>query len=108
MSPAMILLPFHAKVVGPIMLAKHFAPTMPKTGSFVVFSEVTALQPNPSFPTAAATNSSVDAVTRSLAVELAPLRLNAISPGTIDTTRGTGRTRRRAPSWPSRRQPSPP
>ena len=33
----------------------------------------------------AATNGAVDAVTRSLSVELAPIRVNAISPGTIDT-----------------------
>ncbi|MET7752791.1 SDR family oxidoreductase [Micromonospora sp. NPDC005367] len=32
-----------------------------------------------------ATNGAVDAVTRALAVELAPLRVNAISPGTIDS-----------------------
>jgi NAD(P)-dependent dehydrogenase (short-subunit alcohol dehydrogenase family) len=32
-----------------------------------------------------ATNGAVDVIVRSLAVELAPLRVNAISPGTIDT-----------------------
>ncbi|WP_406415700.1 hypothetical protein [Streptomyces sp. NBC_00842] len=46
---------------------------------------MTALLPNPGFLAAAATNSSVNAVTRSLTVELAPLRLNAISPSTIDS-----------------------
>ena len=33
----------------------------------------------------AATNAAVDAVTAGLAVELAPIRVNAIAPGTIDT-----------------------
>jgi NAD(P)-dependent dehydrogenase (short-subunit alcohol dehydrogenase family) len=33
----------------------------------------------------AATNAAVDAVTAGLAVELAPVRVNAIAPGTIDT-----------------------
>jgi NAD(P)-dependent dehydrogenase (short-subunit alcohol dehydrogenase family) len=33
----------------------------------------------------AATNGAVDAIARSLSVELAPIRVNAISPGTIDT-----------------------
>jgi NAD(P)-dependent dehydrogenase (short-subunit alcohol dehydrogenase family) len=32
-----------------------------------------------------ATNAAVDAITAGLAVELAPIRVNAISPGTIDT-----------------------
>lgn len=85
LSPEAILLSFHTKVVGPIMLVKHFAPQMPKTGSFVLFSGVAALEPDPGFLAVAATNGSVNVVTRSLAVELAPLRVNAISPGTIDT-----------------------
>lgn len=85
LSPEAILLSFHTKVVGPVMLAKHFAPSMPRTGSFVLFSGVAALEPDPGFLAVAATNGSVNVVTRSLAVELAPLRVNAISPGTIDT-----------------------
>lgn len=40
----MILPPFHAKVTGPIMSAKHVAP---KIRSFVAFSGVTAPQPYP-------------------------------------------------------------
>lgn len=80
-----IILSFHTKVVGPIMLAKHFAPLMPDDGSFVLFSGVAALEPDPGFLAVAATNGSVNTVTRSLAVELAPIRFNAISPGTIDT-----------------------
>ncbi|WP_030922642.1 SDR family oxidoreductase [Streptomyces sp. NRRL B-24720] len=85
LSPEAILLSFHTKVVGPIMLAKHFAPKMSRTGSFVLFSGVAALEPDPGFLAVAATNGSVNVVIRSLAVELAPLRVNAISPGTIDT-----------------------
>ena len=73
------------KVVGPILLAKHFAPRMPDDGSFVFFSGVAALEPDPGFLAVAATNGSVNTVIRSLAVELAPIRVNAISPGTIDT-----------------------
>jgi NAD(P)-dependent dehydrogenase (short-subunit alcohol dehydrogenase family) len=76
---------FHTKVVGPIMLAKHFAPLMPANGSFVLFSGVAALEPDPGFLAVAATNGSVNTITRSLAVELAPIRFNAVSPGTIDT-----------------------
>jgi NAD(P)-dependent dehydrogenase (short-subunit alcohol dehydrogenase family) len=85
LTPEKVLLSFHTKVVGPIMLAKHFAPRMPAGGSFVFFSGVAALEPDPGFLAVAATNGSVNTVVRSLAVELAPIRVNAISPGTIDT-----------------------
>ncbi|MFF4897992.1 SDR family oxidoreductase [Streptomyces sp. NPDC001068] len=85
LEPEAILLSFHTKVVGPIMLAKHFAPTMPPGGSFVLLSGVAALEPDPGFLGVAATNGAVNTVVRSLAVELAPIRVNAVSPGTIDT-----------------------
>ncbi|MEU2618531.1 SDR family oxidoreductase [Streptomyces sp. NPDC007157] len=85
LDPEAILLSFHTKVVGPIMLAKHFAPTMPAGGSFVLLSGVAALEPDPGFLGVAATNGAVNTVVRSLAVELAPIRVNAVSPGTIDT-----------------------
>ena len=76
---------FDTKVLGPILLAKHFAPRMPKEGSFVLFSGATARKPTVGMLAVAATNGAVDVVTRALAVELAPIRVNAISPGTIDT-----------------------
>ena len=44
-----------------------------------------ALKPVPGMLAVAATNAAVDAVTAGLAVELAPIRVNAIAPGTIDT-----------------------
>lgn len=76
---------FDVKVIGPILLARHFAPRMPATGSFVFFSGASARKVMPGMLAVGATNAAVDAVTRSLAVELAPIRVNAISPGTIDT-----------------------
>ncbi|HJP77801.1 MAG TPA: SDR family oxidoreductase [Pseudonocardiaceae bacterium] len=76
---------FDTKVLGPILLAKYFAPTMPSDGSFVLFSGATARKPSIGMLAVAATNGAVDVVTRSLAVELAPIRVNAVSPGTIDT-----------------------
>lgn len=85
LSPEAIVLSFRTKAVGPIMLAKHFASRMPADGSFVLLSGVAALEPDPGFIGVAATNGAVDTITRSLAVELAPIRVNAISPGTVDT-----------------------
>ncbi|MBO0881654.1 MAG: SDR family oxidoreductase, partial [Mycobacterium sp.] len=63
----------------------HFAPRMPADGSFVFFSGAAARKVVPGMLAVGATNAAVDAVTRGLAVELAPIRVNAISPGTIDT-----------------------
>jgi NAD(P)-dependent dehydrogenase (short-subunit alcohol dehydrogenase family) len=80
-----MLASFDTKVLGPIVLAKHFAPRMPADGSFVLFSGSSARKPSIGMLAVAATNGAVDVVTRSLAVELAPIRVNAISPGTIDT-----------------------
>lgn len=80
-----VLLSFNTKVIGPILLAKHLAPRMPMDGSFVLFSGASAQKPSIGMLAVAATNGAVDVVTRALAVELAPIRVNAISPGTIDT-----------------------
>lgn len=80
-----MLVSFDTKVLGPILLAKHFAPRMPADGSFVLFSGSSARKPAIGMLAVAATNGAVDVVTRSLAVELAPIRVNAVSPGTIDT-----------------------
>ena len=78
-------LSFDTKVIGPAMLAKHFAPQMNSGGSFVLFSGVNAFKVNIGYLGVAITNGAVDFLTRSLAVELAPLRVNTISPGVIDT-----------------------
>jgi NAD(P)-dependent dehydrogenase (short-subunit alcohol dehydrogenase family) len=80
-----VLTSFNVKVAGPILLAKHFAPRMPKDGSFVFLSGSSARKPTVGMLAVGATNAAVDALTRTLAVELAPVRVNAISPGTIDT-----------------------
>ncbi|WP_329066040.1 SDR family oxidoreductase [Amycolatopsis sp. NBC_01480] len=85
LAPETVLLSFSTKVVGPLLLAKHLAPWMPQDGSFVLFSGSSAQKPSIGMLAVAATNGAVDVLTRSLAVELAPIRVNAVSPGTIDT-----------------------
>ncbi|MGI8712713.1 MAG: SDR family oxidoreductase [Solirubrobacteraceae bacterium] len=73
------------KVIGPLMLAKHLGPKLNTGGSFVIFSGASAFKITIGTLAVAITNGAVDTLTRSLAVELAPIRVNAISPGTIDT-----------------------
>jgi NAD(P)-dependent dehydrogenase (short-subunit alcohol dehydrogenase family) len=78
-------LSFDTKVIGPTMLAKYFAPQINPDGSFVLFSGVHAFKLNVGYLGVGITNGAVDFLTRWLAVELAPIRVNAISPGVIDT-----------------------
>ena len=76
---------FDTKVIGPLMLAKHLAPRMAAGGSFVLFSGVAATKITVGTLGVAITNAAADTLARSLALELAPIRVNAISPGVIDT-----------------------
>jgi NAD(P)-dependent dehydrogenase (short-subunit alcohol dehydrogenase family) len=76
---------FDTKVIGPTMLAKYFAPQINPGGSLVLFSGVHAFKHNVGYLGVGITNGAVDFLTRWLAVELAPIRVNAISPGVIDT-----------------------
>jgi NAD(P)-dependent dehydrogenase (short-subunit alcohol dehydrogenase family) len=80
-----IRLSFDTKVIGPLMLAKHLAPRMNQGGSFVIFSGVAAAKIAVGTMGVAITNAAADTLARSLALELAPIRVNAISPGVIDT-----------------------
>lgn len=85
LDPEAVNRSFATKVVGPMLLAKHFAPLMPADGSFVFFSGAAALKAKPGFLAVGATNAAVNNVVRTLAVELGPIRVNAVSPGTVDT-----------------------
>jgi NAD(P)-dependent dehydrogenase (short-subunit alcohol dehydrogenase family) len=80
-----IRLSFDTKVIGPLMLAKHFAPRMPVDGSFVIFSGVASTKIAVGTLGVAITNGSAEVLARSLALEIGPIRVNAISPGVIDT-----------------------
>ncbi|MEV4123983.1 SDR family oxidoreductase [Nocardia sp. NPDC049707] len=76
---------FDAKVIGPILLAKHFAPRFRPGGAMLLFSGVAAWRPAPGRAVMATTNAAAATLAEALAVELAPVRVNAISPGIVDS-----------------------
>ena len=76
---------FDAKVIGAILLAKHFGPRFVEGGSMLLFSGIVGWRPSAGKTVTAATNGAVSFLASALAVELAPIRVNALSPGIIDS-----------------------
>lgn len=79
---------FDLNVLGLLLTTQEAVKHFPSTGGNVVnISSVVATSPVPNAAVYSATKAAVDAVTRSLAVELGPkqIRVNAINPGLIET-----------------------
>ncbi|SKC66047.1 SDR family oxidoreductase [Krasilnikoviella flava] len=76
---------FTAKVIGPMLVAKHFAPVLQPHGSIVLFSGVVGWRPGPGSLVKGTTNGAVEHLARHLAADLAPVRVNAVSPGVVDS-----------------------
>ena len=74
-----------SKFYGPLLLAKHGAPRLPPTGSLTFVSGIAAYRPAARGSVVAAINAALEGLVRALAVELAPIRVNAVSPGWVDT-----------------------
>lgn len=74
-----------SKFYGPLLLAKHGAPKLPPTGSLTFVSGIAAYRPAARGSVVAAVNAALEGLVRALAVELAPIRVNAVSPGWVDT-----------------------
>lgn len=74
-----------SKVVAALLLAKHGAPHVAEGGSISFTSGVAAYRPTATGSVVAAVNGAMESLVYALAVELAPLRVNAISPGWVDT-----------------------
>ncbi|HEU5002448.1 MAG TPA: SDR family NAD(P)-dependent oxidoreductase [Actinomycetota bacterium] len=76
-------------VRAPLLLIRALIPGMRerRTGSIVNLSSVSGVVGTPRRAAYAATKGAIDALTRSLAVELGPdgIRVNAVAPGVVDT-----------------------
>lgn len=70
---------------GSVYAAKYGAPKMPPDGSITLCSGTSAWRPLPGSGIGSASCGAVEALGRSLAVDLAPIRVNTIAPGLIDT-----------------------
>lgn len=74
-----------SKLFGPLLLAKHGAPGLAVSGSMSFVSGIAAYRPAPRGSVVAAVNAALEGLVRALAIELAPIRVNAVSPGWVDT-----------------------
>lgn len=74
-----------SKLFGPLLLAKHGASVLEPGGSIVFTSGIAAYRPGPRASLLAALNGALGSLAAALAVELAPIRVNVVSPGWVDT-----------------------
>lgn len=74
-----------SKIWGALHVVKHAASRIQKDGSIVFISGLAGRKGYSGFALAGAANAGIEAVARNLAVELAPIRVNTVCAGVIDT-----------------------
>jgi len=73
------------RFMGALFAVKYGVPKMRQNGSIVFMSGSTSTVPLPGEPVVTASCAAVEAFARALALDLAPIRVNAITPGYIET-----------------------
>lgn len=76
---------FDSKFWGQYMVIKHAVPHIDKNGSITLYSGALGQRPVVGTVISASISCAVEGLSRALAVELAPLRVNCISPGLTQT-----------------------
>jgi NAD(P)-dependent dehydrogenase (short-subunit alcohol dehydrogenase family) len=76
---------FEGKFWGQYRAVKYAAPHLDKTGAIVLMSGAYSARPVPGATSLAAVQAGIEGLVRGLAIDLAPIRVNAISPGLTDT-----------------------
>lgn len=74
-----------SKLIGPLLLAKYGAPHLSSSGSITFTSGVAAYRPAARGSVVAAVNGGLASLAYALAIELAPIRVNVVSPGWVDS-----------------------
>lgn len=74
-----------SKFYGPLLLAKYGSSKLLPAGSITFVSGIAAYRPAARGTVVAAVNAALEGLVRALAIELAPIRVNAVSPGWVDT-----------------------
>lgn len=69
---------------GAYLAAKYGSPGLSSGGSIVLTSSILAVRPSPTVAAAASAMAAVESLTRALAVELAPVRVNAVRVGPLE------------------------
>jgi NAD(P)-dependent dehydrogenase (short-subunit alcohol dehydrogenase family) len=76
---------FDSKFWGQYLTARAALPYLNEVSSITLTSGVYGVRPPKGASTLAAINSAVEGLVRGLAVDLAPIRVNVVSPGIVDT-----------------------
>lgn len=78
------------KFWGPFFAVKHGSPQIARDGSITLFGGAAAHKPEAGGAVLAFANAGVEGFVRALAVELAPVRVNCVCPGVVDTPAWAG------------------
>lgn len=76
---------FACKFWGQYYAAKHGAPKLNNEGSITFFSGISSRKPFEKLSAIASVNGAIEALCRTLSIELAPIRVNVIAPGLVNT-----------------------
>ena len=76
---------FELRYWSALAAVKYGSPQIRKGGSIVLTTGVAGQRPHKGWVVAASVCGTIEALTRALAVELAPIRVNAVSPGVVRT-----------------------
>ncbi|MDT7532010.1 SDR family oxidoreductase [Sphingobium sp. SA2] len=74
-----------SKIMGPLLAARFAAAQIRDGGSMTFFTGLAAYRPGPETVMVATVNAALEGMVKALAVELAPLRINRLSPGVTET-----------------------
>lgn len=80
-----VMTAFDAKFWGQYRLAKHGAKYIQKNGSITFTSGIASRRGYPGYSAVSAMNAATEALAKAIAIELAPIRINTVCPGFVDT-----------------------